>query len=234
MAEERTTWLALLTQFADNDTGAITAEALRDLVQSVRPWVQTYAPDANSDETHGFDRGHKWLDITGPTVYECADATATAAVWLQTYPQAGGGGGAWGSITGTLADQTDLQAALDDKADASSLGTAAAADVEDFATAAQGGLADSAMQPGDPLTDLTSGAATVGHVPKADGAGGITWAAASGGGGGIAPEEGLVVVQHGSNASESRPTAATVYWLGSVAPTNRQLGDLWLETGAFD
>lgn len=28
----------------------------------------------------------------------------------------GGGGGTWGSITGTLSDQTDLQAALDDKA----------------------------------------------------------------------------------------------------------------------
>lgn len=32
------------------------------------------------------------------------------------YPQSGGGGGAaWGAITGTLADQVDLQAALDDK-----------------------------------------------------------------------------------------------------------------------
>lgn len=37
----------------------------------------------------------------------------------------GGGGGTWGSITGTLSDQTDLQTALDDKADVSSLGTMA-------------------------------------------------------------------------------------------------------------
>ena len=44
---------------------------------------------------------------------------------------------------------TGLQAALDDKADISSLGTAAAADTGDFATAAQGGVADSAVQPAD-------------------------------------------------------------------------------------
>lgn len=34
-------------------------------------------------------------------------------------PQTGGGGGTWGSITGTLADQTDLQSAIDAKAAAS-------------------------------------------------------------------------------------------------------------------
>lgn len=38
----------------------------------------------------------------------------------------GGGGAVWGGITGTLSDQTDLQAALDQKADSSSLGTMAA------------------------------------------------------------------------------------------------------------
>lgn len=34
-------------------------------------------------------------------------------------PESGGGGGTWGSITGTLADQTDLQSAIDAKAAAS-------------------------------------------------------------------------------------------------------------------
>lgn len=51
---------------------------------------------------------------------------------------------AWGGITGTLADQTDL-------------GTAAAADTTAFATAAQGTLADSATQPGDLATVATTG-----------------------------------------------------------------------------
>lgn len=51
--------------------------------------------------------------------------------------EASPGGGAWGTITGTLSAQTDLQAALDGKA-----------------TAAQGAKADSAIQPGDAaLTD---------------------------------------------------------------------------------
>lgn len=52
-----------------------------------------------------------------------------------------------------------------------------------FATAAQGLLADTAVQPGDDLTDLGSGAATAGQVPEADGAGGITWETPSGGSG---------------------------------------------------
>jgi len=42
----------------------------------------------------------------------------------ELYAGGPGGGGAWGDITGTLSDQTDLQDALDDKEDA---GTAAAA-----------------------------------------------------------------------------------------------------------
>lgn len=127
----------------------------------------------------------------------------------------GGGGAAWGSISGTLADQTDLQAALDAKAgtgdvfsgdyddltnkptlfsgsyndlsdtpsfatvatsgdysdlintptpfsgsyddltDKPTLGTAAASDTGDFATAAQGTKADSALQSAD-IGDLAT------------------------------------------------------------------------------
>ena len=63
------------------------------------------------------------------------------------------------------------------------LGTAAAAATGDFATAAQGALADSAVQPADDAADLGSGAATDGYVLTADGAGGAAWEAAAGGGG---------------------------------------------------
>jgi len=63
------------------------------------------------------------------------------------------------------------------------LGTAAAAATGDFATAAQGALADTAVQPADDAADLGSGAATDGYVLTADGAGGAAWEAAAGGGG---------------------------------------------------
>lgn len=53
-------------------------------------------------------------------------------------------------------------------------------------------------------------------------------------GGGIVAADGLVVVQHGANASEDRPSAGAVYWQGSVEPTNKALGDLWLETAVYD
>ena len=70
----------------------------------------------------------------------------------------GGGGSAWGDITGTLADQTDLQAALDEKADASSL-----ADV-----ATSGAYADLSGKP-SLATVATSGSAAdlTGNLPVA-------------------------------------------------------------------
>lgn len=61
------------------------------------------------------------------------------------------------------------------------LGTAAATDATAYATAAQGGVADSAVQPGDDAADLGSGAAADGYVLTADGAGGAAWEAVVGG-----------------------------------------------------
>src|SRR5690606_8156216 len=99
----------------------------------------------------------------------------------------------------------DVQAAIDElaseKANSADLGTAATADASDFATAAQGALADTAVQPGDDAADLGSGEAPDGYVLTADGAGGAAWEAPSGGGGGgIEPTDGLVVVKHGAVA----------------------------------
>lgn len=81
----------------------------------------------------------------------------------------GGGAGDWGSIGGTLSDQTDLQVALDAKADSADLGTAAEADSTDFATAAQGAKADTAVQPAAlsgyvPTTRTINGAALSANV----------------------------------------------------------------------
>lgn len=215
MAEERTTWLNLLTQYADNDTGSITAEALRDLVQSVRPWVQTYPPDANSDETLGFDRGHRWLDVTGPTIYECLDATATAAVWVQTYPQAGGGELTDLASTGASAGQVpkaDGSGGIAWADESGGGGAAAFTDLTDAPATYSG--------QGGKLVAVNSGATALEFVTSSSG--------------GIAPLDGVVIVKHGAVAGTARPTAGVAYWLGSVAPTNKQLGDFWLETGAYD
>lgn len=73
----------------------------------------------------------------------------------------------WGQISGTLADQTDLLNDLNTRdtanrdranhsgtqtlATISDAGTSAATDAADYATAAQGALADTAIQPGDSL-----------------------------------------------------------------------------------
>jgi hypothetical protein len=57
----------------------------------------------------------------GPSAYDSYVATTaddpvlSETAWIESLGGGGGGGGTWGSITGTLSDQTDLQAALDAK-----------------------------------------------------------------------------------------------------------------------
>ena len=63
------------------------------------------------------------------------------------------------------------------------LGTAAATASTDYATAAQGTLAGTAVQPGANANVLGSGSATDNFVLTANGSGGVAWEAAAGGGG---------------------------------------------------
>lgn len=83
--------------------GALAAKDTADYATDVtnKPTLGTMASvnDASSDDkTYGRKNG-SWVEVTG----------------------GGGGGGTWGSITGTLSDQTDLQDALDSKADSEAL-----------------------------------------------------------------------------------------------------------------
>jgi hypothetical protein len=49
----------------------------------------------------------------------------------------------------------------------------------------------------------------------------------------IAKVDGVVVVDHGTNASVARPTGyAMVIWRGSVQPTNALNTDFWLDTSS--
>lgn len=151
MADTRRTDAALATLFADNTSGAISAQDLRDFLESRTVHVAAAAPTASDDETAGFDVGHVWKDTasTPDSFHMCMDASTGAAVWAQIYPASA----AWGAISGTLADQTDLQSALDGK-----------------------------LEAGDDAADLGSAAATDGYVLTADGAGGAAWEAVAGSG----------------------------------------------------
>lgn len=174
MPDTRRTWAELAALFADNTAGAISAQDLRDFLASVQVHQAAAAPTTADDDAAGYDVWSVWIDTTGaPDIYVCTDASTGAAVWVQLYPATASI--AWGDVTGTLADQTDLQAALDAKAATASLGTAAASDASDFATAAQGVLADTAVQPDDDANTLGSGTATDGQVLTADGAGNAAW-----------------------------------------------------------
>src|SRR5690606_26646332 len=64
------------------------------------------------------DEGAKVRLILSVNEYTCANGT-----WQQSNGGSVGGGGTWGSITGTLSSQTDLQSALDGKEGSITAGT---------------------------------------------------------------------------------------------------------------
>lgn len=74
--------------------------------------ARTFIGLDNSGSGSGIDS----VRISGDTLYQCSSGTCTFVGMVNT---GGGGGGstAWGDITGTLSDQTDLQSALNAKQD---------------------------------------------------------------------------------------------------------------------
>jgi hypothetical protein len=85
----------------------------------INNFTATSAPSLTDDETEGYTGGSKWYDSVGGEAYLCVDPAEGAAVWIKT----------------TLT--------------ADELGSAAFTSSTDYATAAQGALADSAIQAGD-------------------------------------------------------------------------------------
>ncbi len=120
--------------------------------------LQAYLLDAPSDGNEYVRKDGAWAIVTG-----------------------GGGGGTWGSITGTLSAQTDLQSALDGKVDDAQVLTNVPAGAV-FTDTTYAAFTDVAAG----LAPASGGGTT--NFLRADG----TWAAPAGGGGGIsdAPADG--------------------------------------------
>lgn len=96
-----------------------------------------------------------WIDTDAPPGSGIPDAPSDGTQYArqdgawEPVVSSGGGDGTWGSITGDLSDQTDLQSALDARALSSSLGTAASTDADAYATALQGSHGATAYGWGD-------------------------------------------------------------------------------------
>jgi len=101
-------------------------------------YVATTAPTTGDDSGDGYSVGSRWVDTVTTEVYVCISAALGAAVWEQT----------------TLT--------IDD------LGSAATAETADFATAAQGALAGTALQ-GPKATQAQIEAQTADKFPDAAG-----------------------------------------------------------------
>lgn len=65
---------------------------------------------------------YRW-DDGGGSGSDSGSGSGSGSGGVAGYVQVGGGGGIWGSITGTLSDQTDLQSALDAKEDVANKAT---------------------------------------------------------------------------------------------------------------
>lgn len=76
--------------------------------------ITTTNPSASNDSSSGYTVGSRWVNTTADTEFVCVDSTVSSAVWVATTTY-----GLWGSVTGTLSDQTDLQGELDGKSDTS-------------------------------------------------------------------------------------------------------------------
>lgn len=121
---------------------------------------------ASTERALFLQQRHTYFDEGAPLyvrVENLTDAELTGgSVWVayeEVLAASGGGSSepvevAWGSITGTLSNQTDLQSALSGKAASNHNHNGV------YATAAQGALAESAVQPGDLAAVATSGSYT--------------------------------------------------------------------------
>ena len=90
--------------------------------------VTTTDPLVTSDLNAGYSIKSRWINTATDKEYVCTDSTNGAAVWVETTST--GGASTWGTITGTLSTQTDLQSALNAKAN--SVHTHVEADITDL------------------------------------------------------------------------------------------------------
>jgi hypothetical protein len=95
VAEARKTKAGHLDAMPVGITGGITAQELRDLIESLHPHQAATDPAATDDSSLGFDVGHYWVNTsTSPRKYwVCLNNTAGAAVWVQLGVSGGTGAG---------------------------------------------------------------------------------------------------------------------------------------------
>lgn len=136
----------------------------------------TTFPTATDDSDDGYTAGSLWVDTSAcpAETFLCIDPTAGAALWVSVNLTIGDLGtmalqdaNAVAITGGTISGLDTPLATADGGTGANTpagartalgLGTAATADVGDFATAAQGAKADSAIQPGGNVSSLANDA----------------------------------------------------------------------------
>lgn len=136
--------------------------------------VTTTDPGAGDDSADGYRAGSLWLNTTDGGLFVCEDASAGAAVWTEL-----AGAGSAGDVSGP-ASAVDERIAVFDGTTGKLLKDGGVA-VAGLATSAQGALADSAVQPDDPIsinaqtgTTYTLVLADIGKLVTLSNAGAIT------------------------------------------------------------
>jgi hypothetical protein len=122
----------------------------------------TVNPTANDDLAAGYDVGSRWLNPVDEQMFVCTCATTGYAVWKKVTDQ-GGGTPSWGSIQGTLSNQTDLNSALNGKAPTSHAHVIS--DTTGLQTALDGKLATTVLSG---LSKITVGSSAPGSPTTGD------------------------------------------------------------------
>lgn len=131
------------------DMGATAGSRQRNVVGSVLRaqlgGASAFAssPGVGDDAADGYRAGSLWLNTVTDALFVCTDATAGAAVWVEFGAGAGDVVGPASAVSGNIATFNGTTGKLVQDGGISSA---------TFATAAQGTLADSAVQPADPIS----------------------------------------------------------------------------------
>lgn len=245
----RKTWAQLEAQLPDNADGLIDAVDVREaVVDSQRPHIEAAPPTSAANQSLGFDVGHTWIDTSAspmPLAYRCVYSDNSTALWALIEGAPGTPGtpgtngtsftpeGAWDAGTTYTAgavvrhDSATWAAAAETTGDEPGVEPVWVLLVEDGAQGPPGGGATVFTDLLDVPSSYTGlGGKFLAITVAEDGVEAVD--GASGG-------NTVMYANHGANASfaDPNPTGLTV-WRGSVAPNNRKLGDLWIQTGAFD
>jgi hypothetical protein len=215
-----------------DDHAGLTTTAHGGIVASTDPRLT----DARTPTTHSHPVGQIGTGTPAAGTYVDGATGAWTAI-------PSGGSVAWGDLTGTLSAQTDLQDALDDKANTADLGTAAAANTGDFDPAGAAAAVTTTSIGAVPTSRTLAGLDLTTNRSASDLRGAL--GTGTPGSGNYLRGDGTWATPSGSSFPQLPRTSGTYYSLSGSENNTQTIGSLtssgkllshpvWLAAGSYD